>query len=55
MPRSIQKTVAEMHLPASIQASFQGTAQVFQASLTTMPFLILAALVCRLCRAWDAL
>ena len=41
----IQKTVAEMHLPASIQASFQGTAQVFQASLSTMPFLILAALV----------
>ena len=41
----IQKAVAEMHLPASIQASFQGTAQVFQASLTTLPFLILAAVV----------
>jgi multidrug efflux pump len=32
-------------LPASIQASFQGTAQAFQASLSNEPLLILAALV----------
>src|SRR5205807_7801589 len=32
-------------MPASIQASFQGTAQAFQASLVNEPFLILAALV----------
>src|SRR2546425_857804 len=31
--------------PASIQASFQGTAQAFQASLANEPWLILAALV----------
>jgi hydrophobe/amphiphile efflux-1 (HAE1) family protein len=41
----IQKAVAEMHLPSSIQANFQGTAQVFQASLTSMPFLLFAALI----------
>jgi multidrug efflux pump len=35
----------ELGLPASIQASFQGTAQAFQASLVNEPFLILAALV----------
>jgi multidrug efflux pump len=32
-------------LPASIRASFQGTAQAFQASLATQPYLILAALI----------
>ncbi len=32
-------------MPASIQASFQGTAQAFQASLSNEPLLILAALV----------
>jgi multidrug efflux pump subunit AcrB len=32
-------------LPASIRASFQGTAQAFQASLASQPMLILAALV----------
>ena len=32
-------------LPASIRASFQGTAQVFQSSLANEPLLILAALV----------
>jgi multidrug efflux pump len=32
-------------LPASIQASFQGTAEAFQASLANEPVLILAALV----------
>lgn len=37
--------VKQMHLPATIQASFQGTAQAFQASLATEPLLILAALI----------
>ena len=31
----INKTVEEMHLPADIRGSFQGTAQAFQASLAT--------------------
>ena len=35
----------EIGLPASIHASFQGTAQAFQASLANEPLLILAALV----------
>src|SRR5207237_2983679 len=30
---SIQQEVAELHMPASVQGSFQGTAQVFKASL----------------------
>ena len=41
----IEDAVAELHLPSSITASFQGTAQMFQASLATMPLLILAALL----------
>jgi multidrug efflux pump len=35
----------DIALPASIRASFQGTAQAFQASLANQPLLILAALV----------
>ncbi|HXQ20437.1 MAG TPA: efflux RND transporter permease subunit, partial [Candidatus Acidoferrales bacterium] len=35
----------EIGLPASMRASFQGTAQAFQASLANEPWLILAALV----------
>ncbi len=35
----------EMGLPAGIRATFQGTAQAFQASLANEPLLILAALV----------
>jgi multidrug efflux pump subunit AcrB len=35
----------EVGLPGSVQASFQGTAQAFQASLANEPFLIAAALV----------
>jgi multidrug efflux pump subunit AcrB len=37
--------VAQRTLPASIQRSFQGTAQAFQASLANEPILILAALL----------
>jgi hydrophobe/amphiphile efflux-1 (HAE1) family protein len=42
---AINRTSAAMHLPATINGSFQGTAQAFQTSLRTQPYLILAALV----------
>jgi hydrophobe/amphiphile efflux-1 (HAE1) family protein/NodT family efflux transporter outer membrane factor (OMF) lipoprotein len=42
---AIGSAMHQMVLPASIQGSFQGTAQAFEASLSTEPFLILAALV----------
>ena len=42
---AIQKTAADLHLPPSIAASFQGSAQAFQSSLSSTPILILAALV----------
>jgi multidrug efflux pump len=42
---AIDKVRRDMNMPASIQASFQGTAQAFQASLTNEPLLILAAIV----------
>ena len=43
--KEIQKISATIRMPAAIQGTFQGTAQAFQASLKTAPFLILAALV----------
>ena len=42
---AITRVSAGMHLPASITGTFQGTAQAFQSSLKTQPYLILAALV----------
>jgi hydrophobic/amphiphilic exporter-1 (mainly G- bacteria), HAE1 family len=42
---AIQKKAATIHMPAAILGTFQGTAQAFQASLKTAPFLILAALL----------
>jgi multidrug efflux pump len=42
---TIQAAERQMNMPASIRASFQGTAQAFQASLASQPILILAALV----------
>jgi HAE1 family hydrophobic/amphiphilic exporter-1 len=42
---AIQRTAAELHLPPSIAATFQGSAQAFQSSLSSTPILILAALV----------
>ncbi|MFZ1907161.1 MAG: efflux RND transporter permease subunit [Steroidobacteraceae bacterium] len=42
---AIQKTTASIRMPAAILGTFQGTAQAFQASLKTAPFLILAALL----------
>ena len=41
----IQKAAGDAHLPRTVLPSFQGNAQAFQASLTTMPYLILAALI----------
>jgi len=41
----IRKATSELHLPANVQGSFQGTAQVFQASLRSMPLLAAASLV----------
>ena len=40
-----EKVQKDMHMPASVQAAFQGTAASFQASLTNEPLLILAAIV----------
>ena len=42
---AISAASADMHLPATITGTFQGTAQAFQSSLKTQPYLILAALV----------
>jgi multidrug efflux pump len=42
---AVEATTKQMGLPASIQGSFQGTAQAFKASLVNEPLLILAALV----------
>jgi multidrug efflux pump len=43
--KAIDKAKAEIALPPSIQAGFEGTARAFQASLTNQTLLILAALV----------
>jgi multidrug efflux pump len=43
--QAVEAAKEEIGLPASIQASFQGTAKAFQASLRNEPLLILAALV----------
>jgi len=43
--KAVESTTTQMELPAGIQASFQGTAQAFRASLTNEPLLILAALI----------
>jgi hydrophobic/amphiphilic exporter-1 (mainly G- bacteria), HAE1 family len=42
---AINNVEANMHLPGSIQGTFQGTAQAFQDSLRSEPLLIAAALV----------
>jgi multidrug efflux pump len=43
--KAFESATQQIGLPASIRGSFQGTAQAFQASLTSQPLLILAALV----------
>ena len=42
---TVQQAVDELHIPASVQGSFQGTAQVFKASVASTPLLVLAALI----------
>jgi multidrug efflux pump len=42
---AIEQAQKDLNIPASIQSSFQGTAQAFRASLTNEPLLILAAIV----------
>jgi hydrophobe/amphiphile efflux-1 (HAE1) family protein len=41
----VQQAQASMGVPVTVQGSFQGTAQAFQASLSTEPYLVAAALV----------
>ena len=41
----VQRVEATMGVPATVQGSFQGTAQAFQSSLSTEPYLVAAALV----------
>jgi len=42
---AIQKVTAELGVPATVSGAFQGTAQAFQSSLRSQPYLIAAALV----------
>jgi multidrug efflux pump len=42
---AIDRVQRESHMPSSIHAGFQGTAQAFQTSLASEPYLILAALL----------
>ncbi len=42
---AVNKAVAGLHLPLSVNTAFQGTAAAFVASLTNEPLLILAALI----------
>jgi multidrug efflux pump len=43
--KAIERAQKELNMPLSVQASFQGTAQAFIASLSNEPLLILAAIV----------
>jgi HAE1 family hydrophobic/amphiphilic exporter-1 len=42
---AIQQITADLRMPGSVAASFQGSAQAFQSSLSSTPILILVALV----------
>jgi len=42
---AISTALAELHMPSTVTGSFQGTAQVYQASLKNMPLLLLAAVL----------
>jgi multidrug efflux pump len=43
--QAVDRVMAQLHVPATIHGSFQGTAQVFQQSLDNEPVLIAAALL----------
>jgi HAE1 family hydrophobic/amphiphilic exporter-1 len=42
---AVQKAMVDLGAPPTLNSSFQGTAQAFQQSLSTVPLLILAALI----------
>jgi hydrophobe/amphiphile efflux-1 (HAE1) family protein len=42
---AIQAMTARLHVPPTLNASFEGTAQAFQASLSSMPLLVAAAIL----------
>ena len=42
---AVERAVRGLRMPASVQGSFQGTAQVFRASMANMPLLIAAAVL----------
>jgi len=42
---AIQKVEVNLHMPATVQGSFQGAAQAFQASLKSTPLLVAAAIL----------
>ncbi len=42
---AINAAMSEMRVPVSVQGTFQGTAQAFQSSLASQPYLIAAALI----------
>jgi multidrug efflux pump len=42
---ALEKAQSDMNMPSGVHATFQGTAQAFQDSLSSEPYLILAALV----------
>ena len=42
---AIQKAVAQIGAPSALNGTFQGTAQAFQSSLSSQPYLIAAALI----------
>ncbi len=41
----ITRSISQLHLPENVIGDFQGTAQAFQASLATQPYLIAVALI----------
>jgi hydrophobe/amphiphile efflux-1 (HAE1) family protein len=41
----IDEAIRDIKMPGTVNGSFQGTAQVFQSSLTTLPLLLAAALI----------
>jgi HAE1 family hydrophobic/amphiphilic exporter-1 len=42
---AVNKTLAEMHLPATLTANFQGSAQVFQSSVKGMGILLIMSII----------
>ena len=42
---AVNKTLAELHLPATLTANFQGSAQVFQSSIKGMGILLLMSII----------